>query len=87
MVKSNGGLPNIVSLTLPGADNERLVMELDEMGLMVGMGSACSARSTKPSRVLGAIGLSDEEAKSTIRISLGKYTTEDDIDSLVNALT
>jgi cysteine desulfurase len=84
--QNEDGLPNIISLTLPDTDNERVVMELDEKGIMVGMGSACAASDKKPSRVLEAIGLSKEEARSTIRISFGKHTTENDLDLLIDYL-
>jgi len=69
-------LPNNLHLTFPGADNERLMMELDEKGFMVATGSACSASSDDPSHVLSAIGLRDEQARSSIRISMGRDTTE-----------
>lgn len=72
-------LPNIISITIPGQDNERLVMELDETGIMCASGSACSAISGKPSSALEAIGLSEEESRSTIRISMGKQTSRNDI--------
>jgi cysteine desulfurase len=78
--------PHIVSLSFPGADNERLLMELDEAGIECAAGSACSASSDQPSHVLGAIGLSDEQARSTLRFSLGKYTTKKDIEQTVKQL-
>ena len=76
-------LPNNLHITLPGQDNERLMMELDERGFMVAVGSACSASSDEPSHVLKAIGLSDDEARSSLRISMGRETTVDDLRSLV----
>lgn len=66
--------PHIISLTLPGVDNERLMMELDEQGIEIAVGSACSASSDEPSPVLKAIGLSHEQARSTVRLSLGRFT-------------
>lgn len=79
-------LPNNLNVTLPGIDNERFIYELDEMGVMVAAGSACSASNEKPSHVLKAIGLSDETARSTIRLSLGKRTTLEDADYVVEAI-
>ncbi len=70
-------LPNNVNILIPGVDGERLLMELDEAGLMVATGSACTASSDKPSHVLLAIGLNEAEASSSIRITFGAPTTED----------
>jgi len=71
--------PHIISVTFPGVDNERLMMELDERGIQVATGSACSASSDEPSHVLSAIGLSDKAAHSTLRFSFGRATSEADI--------
>lgn len=79
-------LPNNVHVTLPGFDNERLLMELDERGIMCATGSACSASSDEPSHVLKAIGLSDELARSSLRFTLGEHTLSNDIDNTVKAL-
>lgn len=80
-------LPNNVHITLPGSDNERVMMELDEQGFMVATGSACSASSDEPSHVLKAIGLADKAARSSLRISFGRQTTTEGLDGLVRALT
>ncbi len=64
--------PHIISLSFPGIDNERLMMQLDEAGVQVALGSACSAASVEPSHVLSAIGLSNALARATLRISLGR---------------
>lgn len=79
-------LPNNLHLTLPGTDNERLLVELDERGIMAAAGSACSASSDEPSHVLRAIGLSDNEARASLRFSMGRSTTEADIERLLNTL-
>jgi cysteine desulfurase len=78
--------PHIISVTFDGADNERLLIQLDEAGVECAAGSACSAASGQPSHVLAAIGLSDEQARSSLRFSLGKYTTKKDIDTTVKYL-
>lgn len=83
---SKGGSPHIISVTFPGYDNERLMMELDELGVQVATGSACAAGSQQPSHVLAAIGLSDEQARSTLRFSIGRQTTEDHIRRTIKAL-
>lgn len=79
-------LPNNIHITLPGRDNERLIMQLDEMGIMCAEGSACSASDEEPSHVLKAIGLSDADAKSSLRFSTGVSTTETDIRRTIQAL-
>ncbi len=86
----NGSLkmsaPHIISVTFAGADNERLMMELDERGIQAAVGSACSASSNEPSHVLKAIGLSDEQARSTLRFSLGRLTSKEDITKTLKTL-
>jgi cysteine desulfurase len=72
-------LPNNVHLTIPGQDNERLLIQLDEVGIMAAAGSACSASSEEPSHVLRALGLSDAEAQASLRLTMGHTTTEDKI--------
>lgn len=85
----NGGkrrAPHISSVTFPGVDNETLMMQLDESGVQCAVGSACSASNDSPSSVLKAMGLSNELARSTLRFSFGKFTTEADIDKCLIAL-
>jgi cysteine desulfurase len=72
-------LPNNVHITIPGHDNERLMMELDERGVQCAAGSACSASSEEPSHVLKAIGMSDTDAQASLRFTLGQGTTEADV--------
>jgi cysteine desulfurase len=79
-------LANNISVTIPGFDNEILVMKLDEAGFQTATGSACSASGGEPSYVLKAIGLSNPKANSTLRITLGKYSTSKSIKLLAEAL-
>lgn len=79
-------LPNNVHITLPGYDNERLMMELDEQGIQCAVGSACSASNEEPSHVLKAMGLSDSDAQSSLRFTMGRSTTETDIQHVVDTL-
>lgn len=72
-------LPNTVSVTFPNVDNAGLMAMLDYHGIAVSAGSACSTGEDKPSHVLKAIGLSDEAARETIRVSLGCDTSARDI--------
>lgn len=79
-------LPNNVHVTVPGQDNERLLMALDEAGIMAAAGSACSASDEEPSHVLKAMGLSDTDAQASLRCTMGRGTTEADIRRTVDTL-
>jgi len=79
-------LPSNVHITVDGQDNERLMMMLDEKGIICAVGSACAASSDKPSHVLRAIGLSDKQAESSLRFSFGKLTTKADIKRSITEL-
>lgn len=72
-------LPNNLNIMVPGIDGERVLMELDEAGVMVATGSACTASNDAPSHVLLAIGLKEAEANASLRITLGRTTTQDQI--------
>ncbi len=80
-------LPNNIHLTLPGRDNERLLVELDERGILAAAGSACSASDDEPSHVLRAMGLSDIDAQASLRLTMGRSTTETDLRTLIDILT
>ncbi len=71
---------NNVHVTFKGVDNEWLLIKLDEAGIMAAAGSACSAANVEPSTVLKAIGLSDQDAQSSVRFTLGRDTTQKDLD-------
>ncbi len=79
-------LPNTLNLEFPGASGEGLMMGLDLAGIAVSTGSACAAGSVEPSHVLLALGRDARAAKSAIRFSLGKDTTEQDIDRVLDVL-
>lgn len=81
-----GVLPNFVHVQVPEVDNERLIMELDERGVMAATGSACSASNDEPSHVLIAMGLSEQEAQSSIRFTMGRATTKSDIEKTISIL-
>lgn len=80
------GLYSIVHIVIPGEDNERIMMELDEAGIQCAVGSACSASSDEPSHVLKAIGFSDQQAQSSLRFSMGRSTTQSDIERVISTL-
>lgn len=89
-VQINGSLrhrlPNNVHVTFPGQDNERLLIQLDERGIQAAAGSACSASDDVPSHVLRAMGLSDEQARASLRFTMGRGTTKAMIEHTVNVL-
>jgi len=79
-------LPNNIHVTIPGQDNERLLMALDEADVMCAAGSACSASNEEPSHVLRALGRSDEEAQASLRLTMGRHTTEEDVLAAIRTL-
>lgn len=79
-------LPNTTSATFRGADGEGLVIALDLAGIAVSTGSACSSGRIEPSHVLLAMGLTPDQARSTVRFSLSRMTTEAEIDATLEAL-
>lgn len=72
--------PNYLHMAWPGVDGERILYALDERGVMVATGSACAANKGTRSHVLTAIGMNPDLADGSIRITLGKNTTNEDID-------
>lgn len=80
-------LPNNVHASFRGHDNERLMMLLDEAGIQVAVGSACAAAKDEPSHVLTAIGLSEDDARASLRFSMGRFTTAADVQRTIKALT
>lgn len=78
--------PQTVNLSFAGAEGEALILSLDLEGVAVSSGSACSSGAVDPSAVLLAIGQTPELAKSSIRFSLGRHTTEEDIKHVTEIL-
>jgi cysteine desulfurase len=72
--------PNTTNITFPGIEGEALVIALDLKGLACSTGAACSSGAVEPSHVLTAIGLSPEEARASLRFSIGRHTTPAEID-------
>ncbi|ABQ07211.1 cysteine desulfurase family protein [Flavobacterium johnsoniae] len=75
---------NTTNICFPGVNSEQLIMALGNIS--VSNGASCSAVTSEPSHVLKAMGLSDEEALSSIRFSLGRFTTEEEIDIAVERI-
>ena len=79
-------LCNNANFTIPGVEGEALVLRLDKRGVMCSTGSACSSHTLRASHVLLAIGLGAEEAHSSLRMTVGKDNSKDDIDYAVDVL-
>lgn len=79
-------LPQNLHVTVAGAEGDSLLFMLDMAGFATATGSACSAGVPRPSRVLLAMGLSEEQARGAQRFTLGHTTTEDDVEALIAVL-
>ncbi|MBI5555412.1 MAG: cysteine desulfurase NifS [Elusimicrobia bacterium] len=79
-------LPNNVNVTLKYVEGESMLLNLDLEGIAASTGSACSSGSLEPSHVLKAIGVNPEVAHSSLRFSLGRLNTDEDIDYLLGVL-
>jgi cysteine desulfurase len=79
-------LPNTLNLTFPGVLGESMLIALDLEGIEVSMGSACAAGAVEPSHVLLAMGLTHDEARSSLRLSLGWNTTRNDLARAANII-
>ncbi|MEK6206041.1 MAG: cysteine desulfurase family protein [Chloroflexota bacterium] len=79
-------LPNNASFCIPGTDGESLIVALDLEGFAVSSGSACTSGETEPSQVLLALGLDRELAKGSLRVTVGRSTTEAHVARFVDAL-
>lgn len=84
---AEGGAPHLLSLSFPGLKSEVIVHALEEKGVYVSSKSACSSKGEKASRVLKAMGLEDEAALGSIRISMGWTTTQEEVRHCMQALT
>ena len=82
----NARLDNNVSVSFKGVEGEPILMGLDFAGICASSGSACSSASVEPSHVLLAIGRSAEDAQGTLRITLGRDNSEEDVDYLLEIL-
>lgn len=80
-------LPNNINICIPDIEGESTLLMLDAYGICASTGSACSAHNLDPSHVLTAIGLRDDVIHGSLRFSLGKYTTKEDLDYTVKCLT
>jgi cysteine desulfurase len=79
-------LPNNASFCIPGTEGESLIVALDLEGFAVSSGSACTSGETEPSQVILALGIDRELAKGSLRVTVGRSTTEAQVDRFVDAL-
>lgn len=79
-------LPNTTNIRFDGIEGEAIVIALDLRGYAVSSGSACSSGAVEPSHVLLAMGLTPEQARSSVRFSLGPENTEEEVDGLIEAV-
>src|SRR5580658_6645263 len=89
-VRVNGSVrqraPNTSNLSCDAAGGEALVIALDLQGVICSSGAACSSGAVEPSHVLTAIGLTPDQARSSLRFSLGRSNSQEDVDALIGAV-
>ena len=78
--------PHILTVIFPDIQSQFMVIALDQEGVAVSSGSACSAKATKPSGALLALGYSQKEALSSVRFSLGRHTKSQEIKKAIQVL-
>src|SRR5690606_12920111 len=79
-------LPNNAHFSFPGVDGESLLLNLDLAGIAASAGSACTSGSLEPAHVLRAVGLPKELTLGALRVTVGKYTTMEDVAAVVDAV-
>ncbi len=79
-------LPNNANFSFAGAEGEAIVIALDQKGIAVSTASACSSKTLEPSHVLLALGLSEEKAHGSLRVTLGRYTTLKEVEKFLRVL-
>jgi cysteine desulfurase len=89
-VRRNGSarqsLPNILNLSFEGVDGESLLLALDQEGVAASTGSACTSGSSEPSHVLLAMGVPPRLAQGSLRFSLGRYNSREEIRRVLDIL-
>jgi cysteine desulfurase len=79
-------VPNTTNVSFEGVEAEDLLIALDLEGIAVSTGAACAAGGVEPSHVLRAMGLSPERVQSSLRLSLGRMTSESDVDHAADVI-
>ncbi|MBU2496630.1 MAG: cysteine desulfurase [Nanoarchaeota archaeon] len=83
---NNRRLCNIANISFKKVEGESIILHLDNKGIQASTGSACASKSLHPSHVLGAIGLKPEDSHGSVRFSLGKYNTKEEIEYTISNL-
>ena len=78
--------PKVLSICFPGIDAGTLLLALDTHGVCISAGSACTSHENRPSHVLTAMGISDEDARSSVRISFSPFVTESEVDEAASSI-
>ncbi|ASN05645.1 cysteine desulfurase family protein [Virgibacillus necropolis] len=86
-INGNRSVPSTLSISFSGVRGEALAFALDQLGVCVSVASACSSSSSKLSHVLVSMGKSKEEIRSTIRVSIGKQNTSEEITTAIQAIS
>ncbi len=79
-------LPGLVHASFPHVEARRLIVHLERAGVYVGTGSACAASKMRVSHVLAAMGVPEDVARGSLRISMGRATSQDDVDYAIRAI-
>jgi cysteine desulfurase len=79
-------LPGVVNVSIPGTESDALLLLLDTEGISASAGSACSAGVPRPSHVLIAMGISEELADASLRISIGASNNESEIEKVISVM-
>jgi cysteine desulfurase len=79
-------LPNNLNVSIPGVQGETMLLSLDMQGIAASAGSACTTGNSEPSHVLRAIGLTDEQARASLRFTVGKGNTAEEIDDTIQVM-
>jgi cysteine desulfurase len=79
-------LPNIAHLRISGVESEAMLVLLDDAGVCASAGSACASGALEPSHVLSAMGIAPHEARTALRLSVGRTTTDADVEAAIEAV-
>ena len=79
-------LPNNLNICFPNKESVDLLINLDQAGVAVSAGSACSAKASKPSHVISALGMGEKRAKQSLRLTLGRPTSKEEIDTALERI-
>jgi cysteine desulfurase len=79
-------LPNNLNVSIPGVQGETMLLSLDMEGIAASAGSACTTGNSEPSHVLRAIGIADEQARASLRFTLGKGNTDEEIEDTIQVM-